>query len=109
MTAAALTLRDYQTDDVRRLRNAYSWGNRAVLYQLATGGGKTVVFSHIVDGATQKGRRTAVLVHRRELVKQASAKLDWCGVAHGIIAAGQDRDPDAAVAVRMVRDRKSVV
>ena len=103
MTAAALTLRDYQTDDVRRLRNAYSWGNRAVLYQLATGGGKTVVFSHIVDGATQKGRRTAVLVHRRELVKQASAKLDWCGVAHGIIAAGQDRDPDAAVVVASIQ------
>jgi superfamily II DNA or RNA helicase len=94
-----LTLRDYQTADITRLRNAYSWDNRAVVYQLATGGGKTVVFSHIVAGAVAKGRRVGVFVHRRELVKQASDKLTWAGVAHGVIAAGLERDVDAPVIV----------
>jgi DNA repair protein RadD len=99
IVAPAFTLRDYQVADITRLRNAYSWDNRAVLYQLATGGGKTVVFSHIVAGAVAKGRRVGVFVHRRELVKQASDKLTACGVAHGVIAAGLERDTDAAVIV----------
>ena len=69
-----LILRDYQVTDIARLRNAYSWGNRAVLYQLATGGGKTVVFSHVVQGAVAKGKRVAVLAHRRELIELLAAQ-----------------------------------
>ena len=96
---AALALRDYQADDVRKLRNCYSWGNRAVCYQLPTGAGKTIVFSYIVSGAVAKGRKVAVVVHRRELIHQASAKLTLAGVAHGIMAAGQDAGHDEPVQV----------
>ena len=99
----ALELRDYQADDVRKLRNCYSWGNRAVCYQLPTGGGKTVVFSYIVSGAVAKGRKVAVVVHRRELVSQASAKLTWAGVPHGIQARGLDRDHDEPVQVMSIQ------
>lgn len=98
-----LILRDYQVADITRLRNAYSHGMKAVIYQLATGGGKTVVFSHVVKGAVAKGRRVLVLVHRRELIKQASAKLTDLGVAHGIMAAGQDRDHDAQVIIASIQ------
>lgn len=98
-----LILRDYQTADIQRLRNAYSHGMKAPIYQLATGGGKTIVFSHIVQSAAAKGRKIGVFVHRRELIKQASAKLDWCGVAHGIIAAGLDRDHDLPVQVLSIQ------
>ncbi len=98
-----LILRDYQTADVERLRASYANGHRAPIYQLATGGGKTVVFSHITKSAAAKGRRTGIFVHRRELIKQASAKLDWAGVPHGIIAAGQDRDHDAPVQVLSIQ------
>jgi len=101
--AGPLVLRAYQEQDVARLRAAYGMGSRAVLYQLATGGGKTVVFAAITAGATAKGRRTAVVAHRRELVKQASAKLSWAGVPHGIIAAGLDRDHDAPVQVLSIQ------
>lgn len=94
-----LILRDYQERDVAALRAQYAAGRRAVLYQLATAGGKTVVFATVVSAAAEKGHRTAVMVHRRELVRQASAKLDWAGVPHGIIAAEQDRDHDAPVQV----------
>lgn len=74
-----------------------------MLYQLATGAGKTVVFAAVLDGAVRKGRRCAVLVHRRELVKQAAAKLADAGVPHGVVAAGLDCDHDAPVLVLSVQ------
>jgi len=98
-----MDLRPYQIEDVARLRQEYARHRRAVLYQLATGGGKTVVFSHIVQGAATKGRRTAVLTHRRELISQASDKLGIYGVPHGIVAAGLDRDHDAPTLVMSIQ------
>jgi superfamily II DNA or RNA helicase len=58
------------------------------LLVLPTGGGKTIVFAAITAGAVERGRRVLILVHRRELIRQASAKLTWAGVEHGVIAAG---------------------
>ena len=55
---------------------------------MPTGSGKTVVFSEICRLADNKNRKVLILVHRRELVKQASDKLSKAGVEHGIIAAG---------------------
>lgn len=84
----SLPLRDYQTRAIHDLRIAYRQGARAPLLCLPTGGGKTIVFSAITAGATERGRRVLILVHRRELIRQASAKLTHAGVPHGIIAAG---------------------
>jgi DNA repair protein RadD len=98
-----MELRDYQIVDIDRLRDAYRKGARAPIYQLATGGGKTIVFSHVIKGAVAKGTRVLVLAHRRELIKQASAKLTELGVVHGIMAAGQDRDHDAQVIVASIQ------
>jgi superfamily II DNA or RNA helicase len=98
-----LALRPYQERDVTRLRDTYARGRRRVLYQLPTAGGKTVVFAHVLDGATRKARRSAVLVHRRELAGQASDKLALAGVPHGIVAAGLDCDHDASVLVLSVQ------
>ena len=57
---------------------------------MPTGSGKTVVFSEICRLACEKSRKVLILVHRRELVTQASDKLKKAGVEHGIIAAGFD-------------------
>jgi DNA repair protein RadD len=95
----AIELRPYQARDVERLGAAYTGGARAVCYCLPTGGGKTVVFAYISSRVASKGRRTAILTHRRELVHQASGKLSMAGVPHGIIAAGLDRDHDAPTLV----------
>lgn len=84
----SLTLRDYQSRAIHDLRTAYRSGARAPLLVLPTGGGKTIVFSAITEGAVARGRRVLILVHRRELIRQASAKLTMAGVEHGIIAAG---------------------
>ena len=100
---SSLVLRPYQVTDVARLRASYGSGAKAVLYQLATGGGKTIIFSTVAKGAVAKGKRVGVLTHRRELIHQASAKLDWTGVPHGIIAAGLDRDHDEPVQVMSIQ------
>ena len=83
-----ITLRPYQTLAISGLRDSFREGHRSVLLQCPTGAGKTVIFSEITRSAAAKGKSVFILVHRRELVKQASAKLTDAGVEHGIISAG---------------------
>lgn len=78
-------LRDYQERGRDGLRAAYAAGRRAPLYVLPTGGGKTTVFSAIAEGASSRDTFVMILVHRKELLKQASDRLDELGVAHGLI------------------------
>ena len=86
-----LTLRDYQSRAIHDLRCAYRQGARAPLLVCPTGAGKTVMFSAITASAIERGRHVLILVHRRELIRQASEKLTSAGVAHGVIAAGVTR------------------
>jgi len=81
-------LRPYQHRAIDDLRNAYRSGARAPLLVAPTGAGKTVILSAITASATARGRRVLILVHRRELIHQASSKLTAAGVEHGNIAAG---------------------
>jgi len=84
-----ITLRPYQLDGIARIRQAFGPDRcRAPLYVLPTGGGKTVIFSHIAYGAQAKGNRVLILTHRIELVDQISGSLANAGVDHGYIAAG---------------------
>ena len=89
ITIMKYVLRDYQVNDVQRLRAAFLQGFRAPLYVLPTGGGKTIVFCNIIENAAAKGRRVMVLVHRKELLDQCSEKLYDIGVPHGLIRAGR--------------------
>lgn len=79
-------LRDYQRKDRDKLRQCFARGDRAVLYQLSTGGGKTVVFSAVTEGAAKRGKKVLILVHRQELLRQSSETLNEIGVEHGLIA-----------------------
>ena len=81
-------LRNYQKQSIDDLRKAYRFGARAPLLVAPTGMGKTIIFSTIAASAAAKGNRVLILVHRRELIQQASSKLQWVGLEHGIIAAG---------------------
>lgn len=49
-------------------------GRNRLAVSLATGGGKTVIFSHLIQQTRPQGARnqTLILVHRRELVEQAA-------------------------------------
>jgi DNA repair protein RadD len=90
----SITLRPYQIDAVSALRQSYARGSQAALLQLATATGKTINFADITRSGWLKGRRILVVVHTRELVKQASEKLSLAGVPHGIIAAGFAPSPN---------------
>ena len=83
-----MQLRPYQAQAIDSLRNAYRSGSRAPLLCLPTGGGKTVIFTAIAEAAARKGSNVLILVHRRELLRQASNKLRAVGLAHSTIAAG---------------------
>jgi DNA repair protein RadD len=96
-------LRPYQQKGIADLRAAYRKGARAPIYQLATGGGKTVVFSAIGASVVAKGRKMLVLVHRRELVRQAWAKLALAGVEAGIISSTFPARPELFVQVASVQ------
>lgn len=98
-----IRLRDYQNDFVHKVRLAYRDGAKAVLLVAATGAGKTVVFSHIANGASRKGNRVLILAHRDTLIKQASRKLDDNSVTHGIIMAAFTPNPRRLVQVASVQ------
>lgn len=60
--------------------------NYHLLYQLPTGGGKTVIFSEIVRRyLTQSAKKVVVLTHRIELCKQTSKMLNGFDVRNKII------------------------
>ena len=80
-------LRDYQKRAIGKLRVSYASGHRPPLMVMPTAAG-TVVFSEAARLATARNTSTLIAVHRRELVCQASNKLNDAGVPHGIIAAG---------------------
>lgn len=83
-----MLLRPYQEDAIAQLRAAYGEGKRAPLYQLPTGGGKSLIFGTIAAGAAERGTRVLILVHRRELLLQGSRTLRECGVPHGLVMQG---------------------
>ncbi len=93
----------YQLDAVSAVRAAYARGHRRVLFVLPTGGGKSVVFSYITKSAAAKGNRVLLLVHRVELLDQASEHLQRMGVRHGVIAAGRSMNLAAPVQVASVQ------
>jgi superfamily II DNA or RNA helicase/predicted nucleic acid-binding Zn ribbon protein len=73
-----MQLRPYQLTAVDEIRGAFKKSKRVVLC-LPTGAGKTVVFSEIVRRVLEKGRRVAIITHRRELLSQAG-KLNRCDI-----------------------------
>lgn len=81
-----IQLRDYQQGGVQGIRRSFAAKNRAVLFVLPTGGGKTYTFCYIAQGGQQKGRRILILVHRKELLLQASMSLAALGIRHCLIA-----------------------
>jgi superfamily II DNA or RNA helicase len=97
------TLRPYQLQAVAEIRQAYQRQHRSVLYVLATGGGKTTIFSYITNQTAARGNRVCILVHRAELLRQASASLEALDVPHGLIAANRSMDLSRPVQVASVQ------
>lgn len=77
-----MQLRPYQHKILQEIYDAWGAGAQNVLAQLPTGGGKTVLFSHVVKAHSGA---SIVLAHRQELVAQMSLALAREGVRHRVI------------------------
>ena len=69
-----IQLRDYQEECIQAVLRNLAIGHTRLGISLATGSGKTVIFSHLIDriDAVGDATQTLILVHRRELVEQAA-------------------------------------
>jgi len=77
-----MTPHDYQHDLVNRIAKKISEKHKSICVQLSTGGGKTVVFSYLIQRFLNRkpSSKITILVHREELVKQASNTLKRFGI-----------------------------
>jgi superfamily II DNA or RNA helicase len=83
-----LILRDYQIAVIERLRDKLQQ-HKQVLLNLATGGGKTALAVHMMDKASQQGKRAIFLVHQNELLNQTSKALWKQKLEHGLVASNR--------------------
>ena len=90
-----MELRPYQNEAVASVEAEFSRGVRSTLIVLATGCGKTIVFSHLAAREVRRGGRVLILAHRGELLQQAIAKLR---AATGIEAGLEKAEETSAVA-----------
>ena len=81
-----IILRDYQLNAIDSVRNSYIKGKTAPLLVMPTGAGKTICFCKIAQSATNINKRILILVHRSELLNQASEKLTQFGIVHGRVS-----------------------
>lgn len=70
-------LRDYQQRAIDEIVSKAARGTRRLIFQLATGGGKTVTFAALIDLylKAHPGKKALVLVHREPLLVQARKTL----------------------------------
>ncbi|MFD1061845.1 DEAD/DEAH box helicase [Winogradskyella litorisediminis] len=90
-------LYDYQINDLNRIFDVMDQApaDYNLLYQLPTGGGKTVIFSEIVRRyIKEKNQKVVILTHRIELCKQTSNVLSGFNVKNKIINSKVKTLPD---------------
>ena len=97
-----IQLRPYQVKAITELQNGFKKHKRQILC-LATGSGKTVVFSQMVYMAATNSTQTLVLTHRTELFEQTFKAIEKHGIGiQRIDAKNKKLDPTALVSVGMV-------
>ena len=90
-------LYDYQLSDLNKIFEVMETApdNFNLLYQLPTGGGKTVIFSEIVRRyINDHDKKVVILTHRIELCKQTSKMLTGFGVHNKVINSNVKELPD---------------
>ena len=95
-------LRQYQKNLARELYSSFCF-HKKNLISLATGGGKSLIFSTIANYEQSMSNPVLVLVRRRHLVEQASLNLEKGNVPHGIMMGDHWKyNPDLPVQVASV-------
>lgn len=92
------TLCNFQVDLVNKITEA-AQKYRRICLALNTGGGKTLIASHIVKGAVAKANRVLFLADRRDLIHQSVAKFRDEGIDCSPLMAGERVNWDTSVYV----------
>lgn len=74
--ASNFMLRDYQGACLAAIDEAFRNGLCRILAVLATGAGKTIIFSKVCELIVNAGGRVLILAHTEELLDQAAKKLE---------------------------------
>lgn len=99
-----MELRDYQTTLIKQTYSSWKSGNRRVIAQLVTGGGKTIIFAHIARDCLNRGKGVLVLAHRLELITQAKNKLEAVSkIPCGVIKSGFPVEEHLSIQVASVQ------
>ncbi|MGL5720190.1 MAG: DEAD/DEAH box helicase, partial [Alphaproteobacteria bacterium] len=99
-----MELRNYQKDFCSRILSHFASGQKRVLAQMPTGGGKTQVFSAIAAKFVSFEKKVLILAHREELIYQAANKIkEVCGIEAGIIKASEKMDLRSPIQVASVQ------
>ena len=107
-----MTLRPYQEQAVQAVEEAFREVSSCLIV-LATGCGKTIIFSHLAAREVKRGGRVLILAHRGELLQQAIDKLRTAtGIVAGLEKADETSDvnydePPYTVVVGSVQSMKS--
>ena len=81
-------LRPYQVEGLNKLRTAIAGGSRYPVLVAPTGAGKTMMAVSIIQGAQEKGKKVIMFAPRRELIYQASERLEAHDIDYGVVMAG---------------------
>lgn len=93
------SLRPYQQEFLEEILQSLKINNR-VCAQLSTGGGKTVVFTELVN---QLNSKTLILVDSIDLVNQTVDTFQKQGLDVGCVLAGNTKMPENKIIVAMVK------
>jgi len=100
-------LRDYQQEIIDKIRSSISAGNRRIILQLPTGGGKTRIASEIIDLTTKKNKRALFTCHRQTLVLQAFEAIGRPMATSVSMGSSGAYDPDLPIQIGMLQTLKS--
>jgi superfamily II DNA or RNA helicase len=80
-----MKLRHYQEEGVKRIREKFKEGKKRVIFQLSTGGGKSLIFTHMAVNAVRNGKTVLIIADRKELIGQAKRHLQRVGVTPMVV------------------------
>lgn len=86
-----MKLRQYQIDAITGVRDQFYAGKKRVILVSPTGSGKSLIFSTIAKNIVTKEKRALILVHRDQLLKQASESLEGMGIRHDLFRGGSGK------------------
>ncbi len=99
-----IELRQYLEKAIVDIRHEVEGGKKKVVFQLATGGGKTPVLCEIAQRVVQNRQRVLFLVHRRNLVLQVEQMLkQHYDIVPGIIMAGIETNLERQVQLATIQ------